>query len=42
MQLLVPAVRDGQRNILLLGFRWLPFPDGWAQLGIDGIRGNCR
>ncbi len=41
MQLLSPALRDGQRNILLLGFRWLPFPDGWAQLGIDPKRLLC-
>ncbi len=41
MQLLAPALRDGQRNILLLGFRWLPFPDGWAQLGIDPKRLLC-
>lgn len=41
MQLLAPALRDGQRNILLLGFRWLPFPDGWAQLGIDPQRLLC-
>lgn len=41
VQLLAPALRDGQRNILLLGFRWLPFPDGWAQLGIDPRRLLC-
>lgn len=41
MQLLTPALRDGQRNILLLGFPWLPFPDGWAQLGIDTKRLLC-
>lgn len=35
MPLLTPALRDVQRNILLLGFRWLPLPDGWAQFGID-------
>ena len=41
VQLLAPALREGQRNILLLGFRWLPFPDGWAQLGIDPKRLLC-
>lgn len=41
IQLLTPALRDGQRKILLLGFPWLPYPDGWAQLGIDTRRLVC-
>lgn len=41
IQLLAPALGDGQRNILLLGFRCLPFPDGWAQFGIDPKRLLC-
>lgn len=41
MQLLAPALRDGQRQIILLGFPWLPFPDGWAQLGINTKRLLC-
>jgi hypothetical protein len=41
LALLAPALQHDRRDIVVLGFPWRAYPDGWAQRGVDPQRLLC-